>query len=557
MTVTETKPEDKASSTDLVEYDPNLVPLPPPPPDGLVGALSTYDHKTTGRLYIGTSLLLLIGGLVLFALVDVERTTPDQLGTLLTDDFFFQVFTLSRVGVVLLGVLPLLLGIGSYVVPLQVGAPAGAFPRASALGYWTWALGSGLFVAGYLANGGFAGGSAEGVELALLALLLIIAGLSLTTIAVVATVTTMRAEGMTLQQVPAFSWSMLASGFIWLTTLGVLAGNVILIWVDYRYEQVLFGDAANQWLQVSWLFRLPAIYLLAIPVLGFIVDAVSTMSGQRPAPYGALLGTIGAFSILSFGAWAQTAFDDSITQEAVYIAVAVVIVLPVLAFTGATAAMMRTKPTVSAGLVHAVFALLLLLLSVVVGALYVIEPLNLVGTSWAMGHTKLVIGVGIVGGLGALQYWGGKIWGLQPPEALARLEALVLTVGVLVWAIPELITGLNDQVALGDVTGVVDDVSGASSLNGVAAVGGAIVAAGAVLALLNNLRPMLRKRTVGADADPHGGLTLEWATTSPPPHGNFREPLPPVRSCSPLLDSRVDGDGDMSDGLASEQKDRA
>jgi heme/copper-type cytochrome/quinol oxidase subunit 1 len=40
-----------------------------------------------------------------------------------------------------------------------------------------------------------------------------------------------------------------------------------------------------------------------------------------------------------------------------------------------------------------------------------------------------------------------------------------------------------------------------------------------------------------AGDDPWQGQTLEWATTSPPPVGNFGT-LPPVTSAEPLLDQR-------------------
>ena len=46
--------------------------------------------------------------------------------------------------------------------------------------------------------------------------------------------------------------------------------------------------------------------------------------------------------------------------------------------------------------------------------------------------------------------------------------------------------------------------------------------------------PAIRKAD-DVPADPWGGQTLEWATTSPPPLGNFDE-LPVVTSAEPLLD---------------------
>ncbi|HEX6417590.1 MAG TPA: hypothetical protein VFZ77_03810, partial [Acidimicrobiales bacterium] len=50
-----------------------------------------------------------------------------------------------------------------------------------------------------------------------------------------------------------------------------------------------------------------------------------------------------------------------------------------------------------------------------------------------------------------------------------------------------------------------------------------------------------RRGRLGAPAgdDPWGGHTLEWATPSPPPPGNFRGPLPPIRSQRPVWDLRL------------------
>jgi cytochrome c oxidase subunit 1 len=39
-------------------------------------------------------------------------------------------------------------------------------------------------------------------------------------------------------------------------------------------------------------------------------------------------------------------------------------------------------------------------------------------------------------------------------------------------------------------------------------------------------------------ADPWGANSLEWATSSPPPHHNFAE-IPPIRSERPVFDARV------------------
>ena len=58
------------------------------------------------------------------------------------------------------------------------------------------------------------------------------------------------------------------------------------------------------------------------------------------------------------------------------------------------------------------------------------------------------------------------------------------------------------------------------------------------------------RRALGlmSEDDPWGGHTLEWATTSPPPAGNFLEPVGPILSERPLLDAAEPGDTERGEG---------
>src|SRR5689334_15485022 len=175
-------------------------------PSGVVGWFTSSDHKRVGRLYIVTSLAIVVAALVVSALLALERIDTSATNILRADSVS-QLFSLYRVGLIFCGIAPLLLGFGIAVVPLQVGARNIAFGRAAAASYWTWLFASGVLIGAYAANGGPGGGNSQAVDLFLLAFILLAAALGLGWICVATTILALRAPGMRLDRVPMFSWA--------------------------------------------------------------------------------------------------------------------------------------------------------------------------------------------------------------------------------------------------------------------------------------------------------------------------------------------------------------
>ena len=76
---------------------------------GTMSWIITADHKRIGRLFIGISVLFLLGMTVIGALVGFERLQPDS--TALEANSMDQLFSLLRVGSSFFVVAPLLLGV--------------------------------------------------------------------------------------------------------------------------------------------------------------------------------------------------------------------------------------------------------------------------------------------------------------------------------------------------------------------------------------------------------------------------------------------------------------
>ncbi len=535
MAVTETPPEtvDAASAT--------VTSPTPSQPTGLAAVLGSGDHKVIGRLYIATSLLL---GLLVVGLGEafaIEGAIEPAAVNIFREDSVMQLFTLARVGTVFFLGLPLVIGVALVVVPLQVGAHTVAFPRAAAASYWGWLLGSGLLIASYAMNGGPFGGSTEGVNLWIASLGLIIVSVLLAAVSLATTVIALRPAGLYLSRVPLFSWSVLVAALMWLLTLPVLFGLLVLMYVDHRHAgSTSIGAANTLYASIQWLFRNPQIYVVAIPVLGFFGDVLGTVSGARMKLRSVAQAAIGAFGVLSFGAF-LVAPSSAALDSYLVVGMGLLAVLPLLALAAAVADVFRTGSfTLRAGVLYAVSSFLILLLGVAAGALGSLPGLldsPTVGGSvgdniFFLGVSHAAVLAAVIAGLGGVHWWATKV-GRQPAnEKLGLLAPLVLLLGSALVVIPDLVAGIvgegNELSA--DYTG------GFTGTNGAVAAGIGLVALGVLVAVVSFL-PLL-KRSDDVPADPWDGLTLEWLAPSPPPLANFADDLPVVTSAEPLIDLR-------------------
>ncbi|MEO2155596.1 MAG: cbb3-type cytochrome c oxidase subunit I, partial [Acidimicrobiales bacterium] len=312
-------------------------------------AITSTDPVTLSKVWGMGGMTAVLVGLVAGLLVSLERLDLESAGIFGSGDELFQFWSAHRVALVLLGVLPILVALGTTIVPKQCGANTLLFPRAAAFACWTWLIGAGMTVVGFLVDGGLGtpdgGGQRQATALTLMGILLVIGGLMVATMCILSTILSGRAAGMGLGDIGYLSWTTLVSGTIWLGMLPVLAANAVLAYVDLRGRPaVRFGAEDAIWEQLSWVFTHPAIYLLALPVLGIALDVISSATGSEPANRGVLLVSTAAFGFLSFGAYAQTFFDTPgtpIMEEAIYVLAAFAIVPVALVVLGGVLDLLR------------------------------------------------------------------------------------------------------------------------------------------------------------------------------------------------------------------------
>src|SRR6476620_6247034 len=130
--------------------------------DRLHGLVVTVDHKKLGLMYVGTALIFLVVAGLMAVAIRLQLAIPNN--TLLAPDVFNRFFTMHGTAMVFLVGMPILAGLGNYLVPLMIGARDMAFPRLNAFGYWMFLFSGLLLYFSYLGAPGLAGhGSAPDV----------------------------------------------------------------------------------------------------------------------------------------------------------------------------------------------------------------------------------------------------------------------------------------------------------------------------------------------------------------------------------------------------------
>ena len=532
---------------------PELVVDGPPPtrPAWLRLATST-DHKDVGRMMIVGALAFLALGLVEFLLIRAQLIVPEN--TLIEPVTFNRILSVMSATLVVLFVLPLALGLFTYVVPLQIGARSLAFPRLANLSFWLFAAGGAVLYASFVYTPPEAGFNAlpplsatafidnNGVDVWITAVGLCALAFTLQAINLAVTVVKLRAPGLAWRRLPPFAYAGAVCSWVLIVAGPAMLAGLTMLEVDRHFDGVFFdpgeGGAPTYFQHLSWIFFTASWLLMVLPAAGAISEILPTLSRKPLLSRGAVSWSFAAIAVLGLLAWMQNMFTASIPTGWLYGAMAVALLLLVpfgVLFVNWLATLAFGAIEMRAPMLFALGAVSTLSFGLAAELLHAVIPVNwlLADTTDATAATGYVlVGGSVLGGLAALYYWLPKMTGYTASEGAARLSLLLILAGAHLTFIPMFLSGLEGQPV--DVYKYFD--VGDLGLWNALSTAGAIVLTLGVVASLANLYLAARGGT-RAGPDPWRGDSLEWFATSPPPQHNF-DVVPDVRSGEPMRDIR-------------------
>ena len=520
-------------------------------PPGLLGWLSTVDHKRVGRRYIVTAFIFLLLGGVLAIAMRLQLARPEN--RLLGPDLYNQVFTMHGSNMMFLFAVPVMEAVAVFIVPLMIGTRNIAFPRLNAFSYWIYLAGGILLWAAFVLDmgpdvGWFAYVPLSGPQYGagkradIWAQMITFTELSALAVAIeiVVTVLKQRAPGMSLDRIPLFVWSMLVTAFLIILAMpAIMVASTSLILdrlVGTHFYNPTEGGDVLLWQHLFWFFGHPEVYIIFLPAVGMISTMIETFSGRPVFGYLPLVLALVGTGILAFGLWVHHMFVTGLPRlgESFFTASSMAIAVPsgIQIFCW-LATLWNGRPVFATPMLFILAFFFTFVLGGLTGVMVASVPLDtqVHDTYFVVAHFHYVlIGGAVFPLMGAIYYWFPKFTGRMMSEACGRWVAGLVFIGFNLAFFPMHLLGLagmprrvytyQPEMGWGDV-------------NLFVSVSAFVLAAGFGLFVVDAVRSLRYGPPTGDN--PWTAPTLEWATASPPPAYNFRN-IPVVTGTHPLWD---------------------
>jgi cytochrome c oxidase subunit 1 len=562
-----------------------------PAPTGFIRKyIFSLDHKVIGIQYIILALAAVAVGMTMSLLMRLKLSWPDHsfglLGTLfkagapggvMNPEFYLSLVTMHGTIMVffVLTTAPQG-GFGNYFLPIQIGAEDMAFPTLNMMSFWVTFVGFVVILAaiffsgaestvgpiggwtGYAplsAIGAIAGpGQGMGMNLWIISIAIFCVGSLLGALNFITTLLNMRTKGMTLMRMPLTCWAWFTTAVLALLSFPVLLGGGILLLLDRLAGTSFFipgglyvsgilsgtnpnfplhtGGSPILWQHLFWFFGHPEVYIAILPGMGATSHILATFARKPVFGYRAMVFAIFAIGLLGFFVWGHHMFISGMSP---YSAIAFSVLTLSIGVPSAVktfnwiGTLWGARIRFTTAMLFAIGFVSLFVSGGITGLILGQSSLDLAmhDTYIVPAHFHLVMGVASIFGMfAAIYFWFPKMFGRYMDERMGKLHFWVTFVGVYCIFVPMHVMGLVGmprRYSQFTEYGFLDKLHPLVLFVSISA----IITITVQLLFYFNLVWSLFK---GAKAPDNAweATTLEWSTSTPPPHDNFAGVLPTV-----------------------------
>ena len=538
----------------------------------------SVDHKVIGKQYLDLALVAVFTGMVLswlmrFHLGWAETPIPGlgklaptgAPGGVMTPEYYLALMTMHGTIMVffVLTTAPFA-GFGNYFLPIQIGASDMAFPRMNMMSFWVTLVAFLVLISAFFvpegpalsgwtayaplsAVGKDAGpGQGLGQTLWVVSILIFCVAQLLGALNFIVTTLDLRTKGMTFARMPLSTWAWFVTSVIGLIAFAVLMPACILLLLDRVAGTSFFipaglvisdrlqphsGGSPLLWQHLFWFFGHPEVYIAILPGFGIVSHILPVFARKPLLGPRVFIACLIAIAFLSYTVWGHHMFLSgmnpfsatlfSIPTLVITIPATIVTLLWIGTLYGAK--LRFTTPALFCLGFVSVFV------SGGISGFFLAQPsidTYLHGTYFVVGHFHFVMGVAAMFGIFAATYfWFPKMYGRMMSDTLGKWHFWLTFIGVYCVFMPMHFLGLAGNVRR--YSAFTDDyLKPLIPLHQFITIAALFTGAVQLIFQFNLIRT--RFRGAPAPANPWQGTTLEWSTSSPPPHDNFGGPPPAV-----------------------------
>ena len=511
-------------------------------PSGLMRWVTTTNHKDIGTLYLWFAfIMLLIGG----AMAMVIRAELFQPGLQVVDPQFFNTMTTMHGLIMVFGaIMPGMVGLANWQIPLMIGAPDMALPRMNNWSFWILPFaGTMLLSTLFMEGGGPAFGwtfyaplsttfAPASTDFFIFAVHMLGFSSIMGAINIIATVLNMRAPGMTLMKMPMFVWTWFITAFLLIAVMPVLAGVVTMMLTDRNFGTTFFDAAGGGdpvlFQHVFWFFGHPEVYIMILPAFGVISEIIPTFARKKLFGYSSMVYATASIAFLSFIVYAHHMFTTGmpVAGELYFMYATIMIAVPtaVKVFNW-TATMWKGSMTFETPMLWAIAFVFLFTIGGFTGLMMGVAPTDMQyhDTYFIVAHFHYVLVTGALFAIiAAFYYWAPKWTGHMVDERLGKIHFWWSVISVNVLFFPQHFVGLA-----GMPRRIPDYSLQFADWNLVSSLGGFAFGLAQVFFIYVIIKTIRGGKAATAEVW-EGAHGLEWTVPSPAPYHTF-ETAPEVK----------------------------
>ncbi len=549
------------------------------------------DHKVIGIQFMMTTLLMLMVGGALALGVRWQLAfpwenmpffgalVPATAGGQIPPEFYTMLFTMHATVMIFLVIIPILAGaFGNFLIPLMIGADDMAFPMLNALSYWFMWPAIACFGCSFFFGGGPAAGwtsypalsalsqaapgSGHAQTFWLLGVTFVGFSSMMGSINYMTTIINMRAPGLTLFRMPLTIWSMFITAILQAFALPVLTAAGFMLVTDRILGTCFFvpaglivnnadptvgGGQTLLWQHLFWFYSHPAVYIMLLPAMGMVSDMLACMCRKPIFGYKPMVYSMSAIAGLGFIVWGHHMFTSGMNPALgmTFMISTVMIALPsavkVFNWIGT---IWGGKPEFNVVFLNCIAFVSMFIVGGLSGIFMAAVPVDIYihDTYFIVAHFHYVLfGATLFGVFGAIHFWYPKMFGRYMSEGWGKLHFFLTFVGFNGTFFPMHLLGVAGMPRRYADPYLYPYLEHFLPMNQFMTICAALMGFAQFILIGNFVLSWFFGKKAGRN--PWNANGLEWATPSPPGHGNFD--IPPVVYRGPYEYANPDTEADF------------